>query len=268
MSIVGQWLRAIAADIARLSTALAVLAFLLMILVLPLSRTRRLPRRLGLLFLTLVAISFLLPMCASELTGQGSSRPYADTDPGSCASASTGLDACTLETGDILLLRGSKSTDRFFIENGGGSHFTHAGLVLRRPDGTVEVVEAPGHSQPPGGTAEVRRIPLVDSSWWAPDSPIDDWVVLRPPLGPEARATAAAAAAAVADDDSNVYDIWASKDDPHRWYCSKLVWAAYRSIRLDVEDDGNDIVDRVFASRWVTPDDLRRGGGPIQQAMR
>ncbi|MBI5232375.1 MAG: hypothetical protein HY876_09460 [Coriobacteriales bacterium] len=47
------------------------------------------------------------------------------------------------------------------------------------------------------------------------------------------------------------YDIRSTKSDYSRWYCSKLVWAAYRSVGYNLDPSGGF---------WVTPSDLYKDG--------
>ncbi|MCC7077127.1 MAG: hypothetical protein IT198_08385 [Acidimicrobiia bacterium] len=257
-----QGVAALLGGLFRLLVPFAVLAFLVAALFLAVGMRRLAGRFFGFAAVVIVGSAVL-----TSIGSPDQAWPPGQGGQDSCVSADTGLDACAIESGDILLSRGTKNFDRFWIENWADTHFIHTAIAERAPDGGVTVIEAPGRSSPPGGPDEVRRVPLARTAWWTHENGfLEDWVVLRPPLPAVVRAEAATHAGGVADDNANVYDILATKADPHHWYCSKLVWAAYQSVGFDVEVEDPNPVDRVLAGHWVTPDDVRRGGGAVVQA--
>jgi uncharacterized protein YycO len=84
---------------------------------------------------------------------------------------------------------------------------------------------------------------------------VTDWAVVRPIASAEAIQGAVAFARQKAAEKGVVFDMVATKEDPKKYYCSKLVWKSY----LDGSPGGPDLeADRglgsiVFGSKWVTP---------------
>jgi uncharacterized protein YycO len=192
-----------------------------------------------------------------------------------CA-APSGLDVCALRPGDILLKTGPKTGDcgRSYraVYNLGGTYFTHSAIYLGRvadPDGDPydlrpRIAEAQGPSV--WDADEVWETWLSDTQF-ATGTCVTDWAVVRPAASEEAIRGAVAFARKTAAEDGVVFDMLATKEDPKKYYCSKLVWKSYR----DGSPRGPDLeADRglgslVFGSKWVTPDDLFYSSPVVQE---
>ena len=154
----------------------------------------------------------------------------------------------------------------------GGTYFTHSALYLGR-------VAAPGgdsnDSRPRIAEAQGYLDNDADEVWetWLADTPfgtgecVTDWVVVRPSASTSTINGAVAYARQKAAEADVVFDMYATKEDPKKFYCSKLVWKSY----LDGSPGGPNLeADRglgniLFSAQWVTPDDLFYSS-PVVQA--
>jgi hypothetical protein len=185
----------------------------------------------------------------------------------------SGLDVCALRPGDILLKTGPKTGDcgrRYrAVYNLGGTYFTHSALYLGKvadPYGNIgpRIAEARGPAE--DDADEVWETWLSDTQF-ATGTCVTDWAVVRPNASAEAIQGAIAYARRKAAEDGVVFDIYASKGDPKKFYCSKLVWKSY----LEGSPGGPDLeADRglgslVFGAWWVTPDDLYYSSPVVQE---
>jgi hypothetical protein len=185
----------------------------------------------------------------------------------------SGLDVCALRPGDILLKTGPKRGDcgRKYraVYNLGGTYFTHSALYLGRvadPYGNVGPRIAEARRPSEDDADEVWETWLSDTQF-ATGECVTDWAVVRPDASAEAIQGAVAYARRKAAEDGIIFDIKASKGDPVKFYCSKLVWKSY----LEGSPNGPDLeADRglgslVFGSNWVTPDDLFYSSPVVQE---
>jgi hypothetical protein len=188
----------------------------------------------------------------------------------------SGLDVCALRPGDILLKTGPKTGDcgRKYraVYNLGGTYFTHSALYLGKVadpygdpyDVRPRIAEARGPSE--YDDDEVWETWLSDTQF-ATGACVTDWAVVRPAASAEAIQGAVAYARRKAAEDGVIFDIQATKEDPKKYYCSKLVWKSY----LEGSPNGPDLeADRglgslVFGSKWVTPDDLYYSSPVVQE---
>lgn len=190
--------------------------------------------------------------------------------------APSGLNVCTLRPGDILLKTGPTVgacgelyRAAFHI---GGTYFTHSALylgVVAAPGGNPNdirprIAEAQGKRD--NDANEVWETWLADTQFWTGDC-VTDWVVVRPATTQDAVAGAISYARQKAAAADVVFDIHASKEDPKRFYCSKLVWRSYLDGSLggpNLEAD-RGLGSITFGSYWVTPDDLYHGSPMVQE---
>jgi hypothetical protein len=191
----------------------------------------------------------------------------------STCKAPSGLDVCALRPGDILVKTGPKTGDcgRKYraAYNLGGTYFTHSALYLGKvadPTGNVglRIAEAPGPSE--WDANEVWETWLSDTQF-ATGKCVTDWAVVRPNVSAEVVQGAIAYARRKAAETGVVFDMAATREDPKKFYCSKLVWKSY----LEGSPGGPDLeADRglgslVFGSKWVTPDDLYYSSPVVQE---
>lgn len=179
--------------------------------------------------------------------------PTPTATPTSCIGPS-GLDMCELEKGDILAERGS-SWFNYFIWIG-GSYYTHTGLYL----GDGRLAEAVGYRD--DDSEEVTEGPITETSFWKGDG-VKDWAVVRPSAADTVKSSAVTYAAGKAAEDGVVFDIYASREDEKKFYCSKLAWKAYKQAGVDLE--ANRGLLSSFNDKWVTPDDLYYGSKVVQK---
>jgi len=158
------------------------------------------------------------------------------------------------------------------VYNLGGTYFTHSAIYLGKvaapygdpTDIRPRIAEAPGPSAYDAN--EVWETWLSDTQF-ATGECVTDWAVVRPNASAEAIQGAVAFARKKAAQDGVVFDMLATKEDPKRYYCSKLVWKSY----LDGSPGGPNLeADRglgslVFGSKWVTPDDLYYSSPVVQE---
>ncbi|MHB1416408.1 MAG: putative Ig domain-containing protein [Chloroflexota bacterium] len=154
--------------------------------------------------------------------------------------APSGLNVCSLEPGDILVVRGD-GIPQDIIKALGHTYWVHAGLYV----GNGRVVEAVF----PGG---IRDVVVTDTSYWT-GSEITDWAAVRVTSDQPVRDVATNYALSKAHDPfaSLQYAITPDKYDETVFYCSKLVWRAYLEAGPDIEYYRDDPL--------VTPDDVYLG---------
>jgi hypothetical protein len=172
--------------------------------------------------------------------------------------APSGLNICYLQPGDILLLRAPVLDAIFSI---GGTYFTHAAMYLGmvpEPGGGEETF-APriAEAQSPFVDAEdqVWEAEITTTGFWSSNN-ILDWVVVRPQTSTGVKDAAIAYMRDKAADPSVIFDIFASREDEERFYCSKLVWKAYKDIPGGTDLEVNIGLGSNAIDYWVTPDDL------------
>ena len=169
--------------------------------------------------------------------------------PWPCETSPTGLNACTLEAGDILLETGV-TPDDFFVGIG-ATYFTHAAIYI----GNQQLAEAAGSF--PNHANDVRIKPLTQSSWWRTD--VRAWAVIRPTVTSDIKLRAVQYATNKANELGVVFAIDASRDDDTKFYGSKLVWKAYKQAGVDLETITG--IGGTVTNFWVMPDDLYYGSG-------
>jgi uncharacterized protein YycO len=193
----------------------------------------------------------------------------------SCTTAS-GLDVCALRPGDILLKTGPTTGEcgRKYraVYNLGGTYLTHSAIYLGKvadPNGSPKdirprIAEAQGPAA--WDAAEVWETWLSNTQF-ATGQCVSDWAVVRPRVSAEAVEGAVAYARRKAAEPGVIFDMQATREDPKKFYCSKLVWKSYR----DGSPNGPDLeADRglgslVFGADWVTPDDLYYSSPVVQR---
>ncbi|MGQ9556046.1 MAG: carboxypeptidase regulatory-like domain-containing protein, partial [Anaerolineae bacterium] len=176
--------------------------------------------------------------------------------------APSGLNVCTLLPGDILLKRGSTESqcrgakERGWIEDIGGTYFTHSALYLDN----LAIAEAAGYADDPRD--QVWKVDIQGTQFWSGQC-VTDWAVVRPQASDEQKRQAVAYAIGKAEEEGVVFDIKASRDDEKRFYCSKLVWRAYQAATVEVESQSAACL--LDLGRFVTPDELYFGSPVVQE---
>jgi Tol biopolymer transport system component len=192
--------------------------------------------------------------------------------------APSGLDMCALQPGDILLQAGPVKPGtpgwepyRLMIKIG-GSYFTHSALYLGMIADPVHpaqvnhrIAQAGVKCEPVSCPAdEVQETQLAETYWYTGES-ITDWAVVRPGVGQNIKDAAIRYARDKAAEDDVRFQMipMPSRDDEHKFYCSKLVWKAYEKTGVEVSQvRGIDPAMRLAG--YVTPDSLYNGSPEVQ----
>ena len=157
------------------------------------------------------------------------------------AAHGSAVDACALRTGDLVFQRSESAQAPAIQEAQRGDPATHVGIVVRKDDGALVVLEAVG--------------PVKTTPWGRFVARGAGVEVYRDPRLSDAQRLQLVDVAL--HDLGKPYDAAFAADDA-RIYCSELVWRAYRGLGLDIgaiEATGDlaldgPLVRALFARRW------------------
>ena len=186
----------------------------------------------------------------------------------------SGLNVCQLEPGDILLSRSEEYAAEFSI---GGTYFTHAAMYIGEfPDEngdpakvTPHIVEGAGYS--PILADQVWETSLFTHRFWTGGEELLDWMVIRPAFPASVKDAAIEYIRDKARDESVSFSIYANKWSDDLFYCSKLVWRAYKDVPGGADLEVNVGLGSILLDYYVTPDDLYysvgKGSIPTQSKL-